>query len=296
MTTERIARAQTNGAAAGFIGTMYDGVVYPSGDGEPMAENDYQFEAITYLVWTLKTLFRDDPTVYAAGDMFIYYRRGDIGARLAPDVFVFAGAKGNHRRQSWRTWVEGGVPQFVLEVASPSTWELDAADKRDAYRNMGVLEYWRLDPESGEYFPEILIGERLVNGEYVRLEVRRDADGTLRGYSDFLKLDLCVRPDGRIRLYDPAAGEWLSSHDEAVDERDETASERDEAVRERDETASERDEAVRERDETARERDETARERDEIARARDEAVRERDIANAEIERLRAALRAERGEG
>ena len=259
MTTERIERAEVNGAAPGLIGLEYDGVVYPSGDGEPMAENDYQFKAITYLVWALKTLFRDDPTMYAAGDMFIYYRLGNSEVRIAPDVFVFAGAKGNHPRHSWLVWAEGGVPQFVLEVASPSTWELDASKKRDIYRDMGVLEYWRFDPENGKFFREILIGERLADGEYVRMEVRRDADGTLRGYSDFLKLDICVRPDGRIRLYDPAAGEWLSSHDEAVDERDE---------------------AARERDEIAHERD--------IANA---ALRERD---AEIERLRAALRAERG--
>ena len=250
MTTERIERAEVNGAAPVPIGTMHDGVVYPSGDGEPMAENAYQYKAITDTVWTLQARFRDDPAVYVAGDMFIYYRRGSVGARLAPDVFVFAGAKGDHPRYSWQTWAEGGVPQFVLEVASPSTWERDATDKRDIYRNMGVLEYWRFDPESGRYFPEILIGECLVNGEYVRMEVRRDADGTLRGYSDFLKLDICVRPDGQIHLYDPAAREWLRTPDE----------------------------------------------NESAARERDEAVRERDIANAEIERLRAALRAERGEG
>ena len=247
MTTERIERAQTNGAAAGLIGPVYDDDVYPSGDGEPMAENAYQYKAISYTESALAIWFQDDPAVYVAADMLIYYRQGDNGARLAPDVFVFAGAKGNHLRHSWLVWAEGGVPQFVLEVASPSTWERDATDKRDIYKNMGVLEYWRFDPENGKFLREILIGERLVNGEYVRMEVRRDADGTLRGYSDLLKLDLCVRPDGRIRLYDPAAGEWLSSHDEAVDERD-------------------------------------------IANA---ALRERD---AEIERLRAALRAERGEG
>ena len=230
MTTERIERAQVNGAARVPIGPMYDGVVYPSGDGEPMAENAYQYKAISYTESALAIWFQDDPEVYVAADMLIYYRRGDNGARLAPDVFVVAGAKGDHLRHSWLVWAEGGVPQFVLEVASPSTWERDAADKRDAYRDMGVLEYWRFDPENGKFLREILIGERLVNGEYVRMEVRRDADGTLRGYSDFLKLDVCVRPDGQIRLYDPAAGEWLLSPDEtnaALRERDAQLRERD---------------------------------------------------------------------
>ena len=103
------------------------------------------------------------------------------------------------------------------------------------------------------------------------MEVCRDADGTLRGYSDFLRLDICVRPDGLIRLYDPASGEWLSSHDEAVDERDEAASQRDEIARQRDIANA----ALRERDARLRESNAALRERD-----------------AEIERLRAALRAQ----
>ena len=255
MTTTRIERVEVNGAALGVgAGEMYDGVIYPSGDGEPMAENDHQFEAITYAASALKIWFRDASTVYVAGDMLIYYKRGDNRVRVAPDVFVVPGAKGSHPRQSWRVWAEGAVPQFVLEVASESTWERDAGEKRRIYAEMGVWEYWRFDPENGKHFREVLIGERLVDGEYVRMEVRRGADGTLRGRSDFLGLDLCVRPDGQIRLYDPAAGEWLLSHGEAVSEREEAARELD------------------------------------IANA---ALRE---SNAEIERLRAALRAARGEG
>ncbi len=236
--------------------SVYDGVIYPSGDGEPIAENAFQFRAIVDTEKTLTTRFRNEPAVYVAGDLLIYYRRGDNEARIAPDVFVAAGGKGKHPRHSWMTWVEGVVPQFVLEMETESTWTLNANEKRRTYAEMGVLEYWRFDPEMGKYLHEILIGERLANGEYVRMPVQADADGVLRGYSDFLKLDLCVRPDGQIRLYDPAAGEWLLSFGEAV-----------------------------------RERDKVVRERDEVARELDAALRERD---AEIERLRAALRAERG--
>ena len=261
MTTRRIERIEVNGAPPPVVGEMYDGVIYPSGDGEPMAENDYQFEAITYAASALKIWFRDVSTVYVAGDMLIYYRRGNNRTRVAPDVFVVPGAKGNHPRHSWIVWAEGAVPQFVLEVASESTWARDANAKRRIYAEMGVIEYWRFDPENGKYFREVLIGERLVNGEYVRMEVRRGADGMLRGRSDFLQLDLCVRPDGQIRLYDPAAGEWLSSHDEAVSERDDAARARDMA-----------NAALRERDAQLRE------------------------SNAEIARLRAALRVARDEG
>ena len=269
MTTKRIERVEVNGAALVVdVDEMHDGVIYPSGDGEPMAENDHQFEAITYAANALKIWFRDVSTVYVAGDMLIYYKRGDNRVRVAPDVFVVPGAKGSHPRQSWIIWAEGAVPRFVLEVASKSTWTRDAGDKRRIYAEMGVWEYWRFDPENGRYFREVLIGERLVDGKYARMEVRRGADGTLRGHSDFLRLDLCVRPDGQIRLYDPAAGEWLLSHGEAVSERDEAARRAQEAARERDIANA----ALRERDAALRE------------------------SNAEIERLLAALRAARGEG
>ena len=221
---------------------LIDGVYYPSSDEGPVeeAETHYQFKALTDTAWTLKRRFGDVSTMYVAGDMFIYYRPRNISARIAPDVFVVAGAKGNHPRYRWRTWADGGAPQFVLEVASESTWTQDAGEKRYIYKKIGVLEYWRFDPESGKYLHEILIGERLVNGEYVRIPVQTGADGIVRGRSDFLKLDLCVLPDAQLHLYDPVAGEWLRNPDET-----------------------------------------------------DAALRE---ANAEIERLRAALRAARGEG
>ena len=140
--------------------------------------------------------------------MLVYYRMNDVDARVAPDVYVAFGADGNHRRMSWLTWREGKAPDFVLEVASPRTWERDAGDKRDIYAAMGVTEYWRFDPR-GEFFVPELIGEELVNGEYRPLSVQRDAEGILRGYSALLELDICVRPGLELRLYDPAAGQWL---------------------------------------------------------------------------------------
>ena len=216
-----------------------DGVYYPSNDEGPVeeAETDYQFKALTDTVWALKRRFGDVSTMYVAGDMFIYYRPRDISARIAPDVFVVEGAKGNHPRYRWRTWADGGAPQFVLEVESESTCTEDANEKRNIYKDMGVLEYWRFDPESGKYLHEILIGERLVNGEYVRIPVQTDADGILRGRSDFLNLDLCVLSDAQLHLYDPVAGEWLRTPDET-----------DDALRERDAQLLGANAALRERD------------------------------------------------
>ena len=59
-----------------------------------------------------------------------------------------------------------------------------------------------------------LIGEALTGGEYRQLPLQRDADGILRGHSALLNLDICVRPGQELRLYDPAAGQWLLTPEE----------------------------------------------------------------------------------
>ena len=102
------------------------------------------------------------------------------------------GAAGKHFRDSWIVWREGKAPDFVMEVASPSTWRRDAGEKRDIYAGMGVTEYWRFDP-TGDHFTPQLVGERLAGGEYHPITLEMDSDGTLRGRSDVLMLDICAR-------------------------------------------------------------------------------------------------------
>jgi Uma2 family endonuclease len=40
------------------------------------------------------------------------------------------------------------VPQFVLEISSPSTAKYDLGHKRRVYERNGALEYWLIDPAS----------------------------------------------------------------------------------------------------------------------------------------------------
>lgn len=183
-------------------------IIYPSGDGEPMAENDWQWEAIADTALALRNRYVGRTDVYVASDMLMYYRMNDNTTRVAPDVYAVFGANGNHRRDSWIVWREGKAPDFVLEVASPGTWQEDAGRKRDIYAAMGVTEYWRFDPK-GEFFVPELIGERLEGGEYRPLLVEEGADGILRGRSAVLGLDICVRPGLELRLYDPESEQWL---------------------------------------------------------------------------------------
>ena len=194
-------------------------IKYPDSDGEPLAETKIQAIAIVDSFSALENYFAERSDVYIGIDQFLYYILNDPTRSVAPDVFAVFGAHGSHPRPSWIVSREGGaVPAFVLEVASEGTWRNDATRKRDIYARMGVAEYWRFDP-GGSYYPVPLIGERLVNGEYEPIAVETDADGILRGHSAVLGLDLCVRAELQLRLYDPAAGEWLRTPKESEDER-----------------------------------------------------------------------------
>ena len=183
-------------------------IEYPSSDGEPMAEDEWQLLAMIDAISALRGWFEGREEVYVGGDMLIYYRINDNETRVAPDVFVVLDAEIKEPRDSWMVWREGKPPDFVMEVASGSTWRRDMREKREIYAEMGVLEYWRFDA-SGSYFAPPLSGERLSGGEYVEIPLDADSEGRLRGYSGVLGLDLCILADGSLRFYDPVGRQWL---------------------------------------------------------------------------------------
>ena len=204
-------------------------IIYPSSDGEPLSENDFQFTVIIETAAFLRHRYAARPDVYVGGNLLMYYRMNDNQTRVSPDVFAVFGVTDKSPRHSWIVWREGKPPDFVLEVAAPGTWRREGAAKRDIYAEMGVAEYWRFDP-TGECFSPPLVGERLGDdGEYhpIPIPLDTDPDGYLRGRSDILGLDLCASPDCRLRLYDPVRGQWLRNYYEEAAVREAT-----EAVRE----------------------------------------------------------------
>ena len=194
---------------------------YPSSDGEPMAENDAQRNAIMYGISALTRHFRGRRDVYVSGDLLIYYEAGNPRVSIAPDVFVVFGVEKRERR-NYKLWEEGRAPAFVLEVASPSTWRDDVGRKRSVYARLGVREYWQYDP-SGEHLPARLQGERLTRSGYVRQPVATALDGTLTLRSETLGLELRAAPRREMRFQDPATGRDLASHDEEAEGRLEEA-------------------------------------------------------------------------
>ena len=192
-------------------------IEYPSSDGQPMAENDAQRNAIMYGIGALSRHFRDRRDVYVSGDLLIYYEEGNPRVSIAPDVFVVFGVE-DRERPNYKLWEERHAPAFVLEVASPSTWRDDLGRKRSVYAQLGVSEYWQYDP-AGEHLPARLQGERLTRSGYVRQPVVTGLDGTLTLRSETLGLELRAAPGREMRFRDPATGDDLRSHAEEAEGR-----------------------------------------------------------------------------
>ena len=222
---------------------------YPSGDGKPMAENDWQRRAILDAVGVLDLYFRDRPDVYVSGDLFIYYEEGNPRARVAPDVFVAFGVP-KHDRLVYKLWEEGPAPAFVMEVASRGTWREDEGRKAALYERLGVREYWQYDP-TGDYLGLHLKGRRLAADGYEPQPVIESLDGTVFLRSNTLGLDFRVKGAEERYFFDPAADRRLLALAEQDTARRsaELRAERDAAARRAAESRAEREaEARREAD------------------------------------------------
>ena len=103
----------------------------------------------------------------------------------------------------------GKPPEFVLEIASPSTGRRDYTEKREIYANLGVPEYWRFDSTGGELHDAALAGDRLTpTGVYEPIPVEQTAERLYRGYSAALNLELHW-DDGKLRFWNPDTGDYI---------------------------------------------------------------------------------------
>ena len=186
--------------------------LYSSSDGLPLAENDWQLEAILDALGVLKIRYRDRPDVYVSGDLLIYYEEGSPRKSVAPDIFIVFGAA-NHKRNVYKLWEEPKAPDFVLEVASKNTWREDLGRKRGLYAELGVREYWLFDPKD-EYFDPPLQGLVLRERAYRALPALVE-NGARTIRSEVLSLDLRAE-SGKLRFRDLATGQYLKSHAEAT--------------------------------------------------------------------------------
>src|SRR4028118_1889307 len=187
-------------------------IEYPSSDGEPMAESDITRDYITYSVEALKLFFQGNSDVYVSANSFVYYEEGNKAAVVAPDVYAVFGVR-KRKRDNYKVWQEGGItPQFVLEITSATTQNVDQETQPETYRSLGVRGYFQYEP-SGDYLNPILQGVRLANGHYEPIEANNIAFDTLWLYSEVLGLELHI-VSGELRFRNPQTGEFLKTHEE----------------------------------------------------------------------------------
>ena len=110
----------------------------------------------------------------------------------------------------------GKPPDFVLEVALPTTGRRNYTEKRQDYERFRIPEYWRFDGTGGDYHDAPLAGDRLADGRYQPIEVEWSSQDTGRGYSEVLGLYLCWE-EGRLRFFDPQADRYLPTYHEATE-------------------------------------------------------------------------------
>ncbi len=160
--------------------------------------------------------FGDSPTTLVLSEVPIGWRH-DQSRRgiLIPDLLVVfdvdRDAIIDRRGYAIEEW--GKPPDFVLEVASPSTRRRDATAKRKGYEDYEAREYWRFEPnpDAGWARRPGLAGDELVDGKYRPIEIVQVGDGMYWGRSKVLGMDVCWE-HGELRFRDPESGLYLMTH------------------------------------------------------------------------------------
>jgi len=79
---------------------------------------------------------------------------------------------------------------FALEIASHTTYKRDLRAKPARFAELGVAEYWRLDPTGGALYGAPLAGDRLEGGVYQPITLHRLEKGNVWGRSEATGIDL----------------------------------------------------------------------------------------------------------
>jgi Uma2 family endonuclease len=186
-------------------------IYYPEEDGK-VSESAKHLEQMLQLIAALQSWFAHRADVFVGGNLFVYYRQGEPGKCVSPDVLVAKGVRSRpiEERGSYKVWEEGVMPQVVIELTSESTRQVDTIRKPRPYTALGVHEYFLFDP-LGEFLTPRLQGYRLnAQGRYDRLP-GEELDSAELG------LRLVVR-EGWLRLLNPATNTLLATDTEKDDE------------------------------------------------------------------------------
>ncbi|MYJ80842.1 MAG: Uma2 family endonuclease, partial [Acidimicrobiaceae bacterium] len=186
-------------------------VEYPEGPNVP--EGDLHLRRRVELLFALRHWYAgrtDSDGAWVSCDINVYYKQGDPKTVVAPDIAVAFGVDvaAVENQSTYKVWEAGAPPCFALEIASHKTVRADLHVKPSKYAELGVSEYWRLDPTGGELLDPPLQGERRHFGRWEPIDILAEGADGLRGRSRVLGLDLCWMPP-KLRLWDLSEAAWL---------------------------------------------------------------------------------------
>ena len=151
---------------------------------------------LNYAVNAVGVLLDHMPNALIAYDLAVLFEKGNPRAVVSPDIVVAVNA-GRHDRGSYKLWEEPGPPDLVLEALSERTWRRDIRIKPALFQDLGVREYWIIDPIDKLASP--IMGFRLQDGRYQPLP-RAKTGGWI---SDVLSAELLIdRGEFRLRNLD----------------------------------------------------------------------------------------------
>lgn len=161
-------------------------IVYPSSDGQPVAETYVHVYALLVTLEVLRQYLRGRRAT-VLGNQFLYYAESFPKLRVAPDVMVIFDVEPGGR-DNYKIWEEKQVPAVIFEITSKGTKTEDLTEKKVLYERLGVQEYWLFDPK-GEWIKSQLRGYRLEEGyrqitdsRSQPLQLRLQVEGNLIGF------------------------------------------------------------------------------------------------------------------
>jgi len=198
---------------------------YPTTEG-PTPETDRHRNLMLALIASLLHYFGSTRRrAYVSGNILVHYEEGNRRRHVSPDVFVARGVE-QRERPNYLIWEEAAGPEFVIELASPSTSEIDRTRKLRLYREaLRVREYFQFDPQGGLHEPR-LQGVRLVGDDYVPID---PVAGRLPSLVTGLHLE---QAGDDLRLWDPATGAWVPTDAERAEQEAARANAAEERLRE----------------------------------------------------------------
>ncbi|MGD2183377.1 Uma2 family endonuclease [Lusitaniella coriacea] len=199
-------------------------IIYPSSDGQPVAET---FDHLYALLTTLEVLkqYLKNRRATVLGNQILYYAQGLPKIYVVPDIMVIFDVEPGGR-DSYKLWEEGQAPRVIFEITSRGTKDNDLVFKKNLYAGLEVEEYWLFDPKN-EWIEGQLQGYRLHEGTYfpildncsTALQLRLEAEGKLIGFYREDNGEKLLIPEELSQALEEATSAKLQAEEQAEEER-----------------------------------------------------------------------------